>query len=74
MTQMLFHLFTRKRGKEPDQQDQEKKSLNWFLFFWLGFIYALYMLPRVMALFPTEDDKPVCEQSCRAIIMTIFFV
>ncbi|GHO47421.1 sensor histidine kinase [Ktedonospora formicarum] len=57
MTHMLFDLFIEKEGKKPEQQDQQKRSLNWFLFFWLGFIYVQYMLPRTTTLLQQEDKK-----------------
>jgi NarL family two-component system sensor histidine kinase YdfH len=57
MTHMLFHLFIKKEGKKPEQQDQQKRSLNWFLFFWLGFIYVQYVLPRVVSLLQGVDEK-----------------
>ncbi|GHO70015.1 histidine kinase [Ktedonobacter sp. SOSP1-52] len=57
MTNMLFHLFSKKEGKKPEQQDQQKRSPNWFLLFWLGFIYVQYMLPRVVSLLQKVDEK-----------------
>jgi two-component system, NarL family, sensor histidine kinase YdfH len=50
MTHMLFHLFTKKEEKKPERQNYQKRSLHWFLFFWLGFIYVQYMLPRIAML------------------------
>lgn len=57
MIHMLFHLITQKGEKKPELQDHQKRPLNWFLFFWLGFIYAQYMLPRLAALLPNNDEN-----------------
>lgn len=57
MPHMLFHLFTRKGKKKPELQDHQKRSLNWFLFFWLGFIYVQYMLPRIAMLLQNDDEN-----------------
>ncbi|GHO49027.1 sensor histidine kinase [Ktedonospora formicarum] len=54
MTHMLFHLFMKKEEKELKQQDQQKRSLNWFLFCWLGFIYAQYLSTRLWDLMDPE--------------------
>ncbi|MBO0782494.1 MAG: sensor histidine kinase, partial [Ktedonobacteraceae bacterium] len=57
MTHMLFHLFRKKEGKKLEQQDQQARSLDWFLFFWLGFIYVQYMLPRMATLLQADDTS-----------------
>src|SRR5260370_21765078 len=57
MAQTVFHLFSKKERKKPEQQDQQKRPLNWFLFFWLGFIYVQYMLPRIATPLQTGDEK-----------------
>jgi NarL family two-component system sensor histidine kinase YdfH len=58
MIQMLFHLFSKKEGKKPERQDQQKRPLNWFLFFWLGFIYVQYMLPNLVTLLQGMENNP----------------
>lgn len=52
-----FSSLHKKERKKPEQQDQPKRSLNWFLFLWLGFIYIQYMLPRVIPLLQKVDEK-----------------
>lgn len=58
MTQMRFHLFRKKEGKKPARHEQPQRPLNWFLFFWLGFIYVQYMLPRLVTLWQTGGETP----------------
>ncbi len=60
MTNKLFHLSRKKKKTEQEKlelQDHPKRSLNWFLFFWLGVIYVQYMLPRIAALLPNNDEN-----------------
>lgn len=73
MTTLPFHRFIKKQGMKPERQDHQKRPLNWFLFFWLGFIYVQYMLPRITALLQTQDEKSSSVLGVSVAPVTVLF-
>src|SRR5258706_15684304 len=55
MENALFHFPLKKEREKPWQQDQQKRPLNWLLFFWLGFIYIQDILAPVADLSQTDN-------------------